>query len=41
MFGGAPVTLANVEKIGAEGYAPDAAAAVKLARDLMNGGGKK
>jgi len=35
MFGGAPVTQAYVEKIGADGYAPDAAVAVKKARELL------
>jgi 5-methyltetrahydrofolate--homocysteine methyltransferase len=35
MVGGAPVTSAFAETIGADGYAPDANAAVKLARSLM------
>jgi 5-methyltetrahydrofolate--homocysteine methyltransferase len=35
MFGGAPVTQAYTEKIGADGYAPDAAVAVKKARELL------
>ena len=35
MFGGAPVTQAYVEQIGADGYAPDAAVAVKKARELL------
>jgi 5-methyltetrahydrofolate--homocysteine methyltransferase len=36
MVGGAPVTQGYAEKIGAEGYAPDAASAVDLAKELMN-----
>lgn len=35
MIGGAPVDLAFAEKIGADGYAPDAAAAVELVRRLI------
>ncbi len=35
MIGGAPVTQAYAEEIGADGYAPDAASAVELARSLM------
>ncbi len=35
MIGGAPVTQAYAEQIGADGYAPDAAAAVELARSLV------
>jgi 5-methyltetrahydrofolate--homocysteine methyltransferase len=35
MFGGAPVTEGYVEQIGADGYAPDAAVAVKKARELL------
>jgi len=35
MFGGAPVTDVYAEKIGADGYASDAAAAVKKARALL------
>jgi 5-methyltetrahydrofolate--homocysteine methyltransferase len=35
MVGGAPVTAAFAQTIGADGYAPDASAAVKLARSLM------
>jgi 5-methyltetrahydrofolate--homocysteine methyltransferase len=34
IIGGAPVTAAYAEQIGADGYAPDAAAAVDLAREL-------
>jgi len=34
MVGGAPVTAAFAEQIGADGYAPDAASAVDVARDL-------
>jgi 5-methyltetrahydrofolate--homocysteine methyltransferase len=33
MIGGAPVTAAFAEQIGADGYAPDAASAVDLARE--------
>jgi len=35
MVGGAPVTQAFAEKAGADGYAPDAALAVELARKLL------
>jgi 5-methyltetrahydrofolate--homocysteine methyltransferase len=35
MVGGAPVTEAFAEEIGADAYAPDAAAAVDIARSLM------
>ena len=35
MIGGAPVTQAFADEIGADGYAPDAASAVELARSLM------
>ena len=35
MVGGAPVTAAFAEQIGADAYAPDAATAVDVARDLM------
>jgi 5-methyltetrahydrofolate--homocysteine methyltransferase len=34
MVGGAPVTQDYADKIGADGYAPDAASAVKLAEKL-------
>ena len=34
MIGGAPVTQAYADEIGADGYAPDAASAVDLAREL-------
>jgi 5-methyltetrahydrofolate--homocysteine methyltransferase len=34
MIGGAPITQAFAEEIGADGYAPDAASAVELARSL-------
>ena len=34
MVGGAPVTVAFAEEIGADAYAPDAASAVDVARDL-------
>jgi 5-methyltetrahydrofolate--homocysteine methyltransferase len=36
MIGGAPVTQAYADKIGASGYAPDAASAVDLAKSLLN-----
>jgi 5-methyltetrahydrofolate--homocysteine methyltransferase len=35
MIGGAPVTAAFAEEIGADAYAPDAATAVEVARELM------
>jgi 5-methyltetrahydrofolate--homocysteine methyltransferase len=35
MVGGAPVTAAFAEEIGADAYAPDAASAVEVARDLV------
>ena len=35
MIGGAPVTQGYADEIGADGYAPDAASAVKLAERLM------
>jgi 5-methyltetrahydrofolate--homocysteine methyltransferase len=35
MVGGAPVTQAFADKIGADGYAPDSAQAVRRARELM------
>lgn len=35
MVGGAPVTEAFKEEIGADGYAPDAASAVRVAKALM------
>ena len=35
MIGGAPVTQSYADEIGAEGYAPDAASAVELARSLL------
>jgi 5-methyltetrahydrofolate--homocysteine methyltransferase len=35
MVGGAPVTAAFAEEIGADAYAPDAATAVDVARDLV------
>lgn len=36
MIGGAPVTQAFADEIGADGYAPDAASAADLARKLVN-----
>jgi len=35
MVGGAPVTQAFADRAGADGYAPDAALAVELARRLL------
>ncbi len=35
MIGGAPVTQEFADEIGAEGYAPDAASAVDMARELV------
>jgi 5-methyltetrahydrofolate--homocysteine methyltransferase len=35
MAGGAPVTQAFVDKIGADGYSPDAPGAVTVARRLV------
>ena len=35
MVGGAPVTAAFAEEIGADGYAPDAASAVDVAREFV------
>jgi len=35
MIGGAPVTTAYAKEIGADGYAPDAASAVDLAKSLL------
>ena len=35
MIGGAPVTQEYADKIGADGYAPDAASATKLAKSLL------
>jgi 5-methyltetrahydrofolate--homocysteine methyltransferase len=35
MVGGAPVTQAYADEIGADGYAPDASAAVRKARELI------
>jgi 5-methyltetrahydrofolate--homocysteine methyltransferase len=37
MIGGAPVTQNYADKIGADGYAADAASAVDLAKSLING----
>jgi 5-methyltetrahydrofolate--homocysteine methyltransferase len=36
VIGGAPVTLEYAEQVGADGYAPDAASAVDVARKLLN-----
>ncbi len=38
MIGGAPVTQAYADEVGADGYAPDAASAVDLAAQLMGAG---
>jgi methanogenic corrinoid protein MtbC1 len=35
MVGGAPVTQAYADKVGADGYAPDASATVRLAKRLL------
>jgi 5-methyltetrahydrofolate--homocysteine methyltransferase len=35
MIGGAPVTTEYCNKIGADGFAPDASQAVTLAKSLM------
>ena len=35
MVGGAPVTQEYADKVGADGYAPDASTAVRLAKDLI------
>ena len=35
MIGGAPVTQAYADEIGADGYAPDASAAVRKAQELL------
>ena len=36
VIGGAPVTQAYADKIGADGYSPDAASAVDLVKDLVS-----
>jgi len=36
LIGGAPVTQAYADQVGADGYAPDAASAVDVARKLLN-----
>jgi 5-methyltetrahydrofolate--homocysteine methyltransferase len=36
MVGGAPVTQDFADKIGADGYAPNAAAAADMAKTLVN-----
>lgn len=36
MIGGAPVTQAYADKIGADGYGPDAATSVDIAKSLLN-----
>ena len=36
MIGGAPVTQSYADEIGADGYSPDAASAVDLAKSLIN-----
>jgi 5-methyltetrahydrofolate--homocysteine methyltransferase len=35
VIGGAPVTQAYADQVGADGYAPDAASAVDVARKLL------
>jgi 5-methyltetrahydrofolate--homocysteine methyltransferase len=37
MVGGAPVTKNYAKEIGADGYAPDAGSATKLAKALLQG----
>lgn len=37
MIGGAPITQEYADKIGADGFAPDASQATRLAVDLVNG----
>ena len=37
MIGGAPVTQAYADQIGADGYAPDAASAAEIAKELIEG----
>lgn len=37
MIGGAPVTQSYAEEIGADGYAPDAASAADIAKELLKG----
>ncbi len=37
LVGGAPVTQAYADEIGADGYAPDAGSAVSAARELLSG----
>ncbi|MBN1930948.1 MAG: corrinoid protein [Desulfobacterales bacterium] len=41
MVGGAPVTQNFADEIGADGYAPDAGSAVKLAKELLQLGSQK
>jgi 5-methyltetrahydrofolate--homocysteine methyltransferase len=36
MVGGAPVTQEYADAVGADGYAADASATVKRAKDLLN-----
>jgi len=36
IIGGAPVTQSYADEIGADGYSPDAASAVDLAKSLIN-----
>ena len=36
MVGGAPVTQGYADRIGADGYAPDASSAARLAKELLN-----
>jgi len=36
IIGGAPVTEAYAQQIGADGYAPDASRAVAVAKSLLN-----
>jgi 5-methyltetrahydrofolate--homocysteine methyltransferase len=36
MVGGAPVDQGFADEVGADGYAPDASSATKLAKGLLN-----
>jgi len=36
LIGGAPVTQAYADQIGADGYAPDASSAARKAKDLLS-----
>jgi 5-methyltetrahydrofolate--homocysteine methyltransferase len=36
LIGGAPVTQAFADEIGADGFAPDASSATRVAKDLLS-----